>query len=152
LLRPTKLASRRVDLDICLSLHQVGRVVGEAVDKAITIQLALPEVCVLDEVAVQDPDVGLKGPLRSRPLAPSAVRTNYAWADLLRRVFKFDVLVCPECGGAARIVAVITRRDVICKILDHLGLPKELPRLRAERAPPEEQLEIDLWADHDDAA
>ncbi|GEM_PF-6256046 len=30
-----------VDVDICLSLHQLGRVVGEAVDKAITSQTTI---------------------------------------------------------------------------------------------------------------
>ena len=28
---------------------------------------------------------------------------NYSWAELLKRVFGWDVLRCPECGGRMRI-------------------------------------------------
>jgi putative transposase len=52
---------------------------------------------------------------------------HYAWADLLRRAFAIDVLACPDCGGRLRLIATIDDRDVIEKILRHLGLPVELP-------------------------
>ena len=47
---------------------------------------------------------------------------NYAWAELLRRVFEIDVLAC-ECGGRLRIIADIHPPDTTRKILDCLGLP-----------------------------
>jgi hypothetical protein len=50
---------------------------------------------------------------------------HYAWADLLRRVFAFDVLDCPQCGGRLRLLATITQREVVERILSHLGLPIE---------------------------
>ena len=50
---------------------------------------------------------------------------HHAWADLLKRTFAVDVLDCPQCGGRLRLLATITQREVIEKILGHLGLPSE---------------------------
>ena len=58
------------------------------------------------------------------------------WADLLRRVFEVDVLVCP-CGGRRRMIAMITRQKAIRRILSHLGLPTTGPSLAPARPPPE---------------
>jgi hypothetical protein len=44
------------------------------------------------------------------------------WADLLQRVWHEDVLICSRCGGELRLVAVVTDRAVIEKILRHLRL------------------------------
>jgi len=41
------------------------------------------------------------------------------WAELLRRVFKVEVEVCPRCGGEARIVAFLTEPAAIRRILGH---------------------------------
>jgi len=38
-----------------------------------------------------------------------------------------DVLACPDCGGRLRLVATISDRPVIEKILAHLGLPLAPP-------------------------
>ena len=43
------------------------------------------------------------------------------WANLLRRVFKTDPLICKNCGGKMRIVSFITEPSVIRQILDHLA-------------------------------
>ena len=53
---------------------------------------------------------------------------RYAWSELLKRSFRRDVLVCSECGGPMRLVAMITAPEVVEKILRHLRL--------ASRAPP----------------
>ncbi len=58
------------------------------------------------------------------PPAPSASRR--AWADLIRRIYQVDPLVCARCGGEMRIISFITDPSVIRKILVHL----------ARRAPP----------------
>jgi len=50
------------------------------------------------------------------------------WAELLRRIFEVDPLVCPRCGAAMRILAVLTESAVIDRILTHL-------RTRAPAAP-----------------
>ena len=69
------------------------------------------------------------------------------WAELLRQIFEVDPLRCPQCGAAMRIIAFITQRAVIDRILDHLrrardsarGPPKTPPsparRGRASRKP-----------------
>jgi hypothetical protein len=62
------------------------------------------------------------------------------WADLLKRVFALEVLAC-ACGGRRRILAVIKDERVACRILDHLGLPSQVPPLaRAALVP-----QADLW-------
>ncbi|MGF1466405.1 MAG: transposase [Sandaracinaceae bacterium] len=66
----------------------------------------------------------------TRPTSPPP-RRNPTWAELLRRGLDIDRLACPKdgCTGGLHFVAVILRRDVIDRILAHLGL--------APRAPPE---------------
>ena len=44
------------------------------------------------------------------------------WAQLIRKVYEVDPLICPECGEEMRIVGIITERPVIDKILVHLDL------------------------------
>jgi hypothetical protein len=61
---------------------------------------------------------------------------GYEWAELMRRMFGFDVLACPRCGGRLRLVALIDQASVVQRILRHVGLPTELPEFRAARAPP----------------
>src|SRR5450759_5879620 len=54
------------------------------------------------------------------PAAPG----NSHWrstAQLIRRVYEIDPLVCPRCRGVMRVVAFITESRVIRRILEHLG-------------------------------
>jgi hypothetical protein len=44
------------------------------------------------------------------------------WAQLLRRAFALDVLVCPRCQGPMRLISVIESPTVIRRILTHRGL------------------------------
>jgi hypothetical protein len=83
------------------------------------------------------PANGSPGAASEAGATPAAyVRPRYfAWADLLRRVFAFDVLACPDCGGRLRLLATIEDRAVVEKILTHLGLPVDLPRPSAARTP-----------------
>jgi hypothetical protein len=53
------------------------------------------------------------------------------WANLMKRVFKTDPLLC-ECGGTFRILSFITEPNTIRKILTHL----EAMRPGGSRAPP----------------
>lgn len=65
------------------------------------------------------------------------------WAELLKRVFQIDLTECPDCGGEVKLIAVIMERKVVRKILDHLGLPSEPPRVTPARGPPEgEQMDF----------
>jgi len=64
-------------------------------------------------------------------------RTRSTWAELMLRAFSIDVLTCPHCGGLRELIAFLTDGLVVRKILEHLGLPTEPPRLAPARAPPE---------------
>ena len=44
------------------------------------------------------------------------------WAHFIKQVYEADPLVCPQCGGPMRIIAIIDQAAVIEKILTHLGL------------------------------
>jgi hypothetical protein len=66
-----------------------------------------------------------------KPLAP---RCTMTWAQLLKRTFAVDILHCERCGGRARVIAAITERAVIDKILTHLRAASGNPGLAP--APP----------------
>jgi len=66
-------------------------------------------------------------------VAPSP---TMSWAELLRRTFSCDLLRCERCGGRARVIAAITQRDVIDKILHHLGLGRPSANPASPRPPP----------------
>ncbi len=62
-------------------------------------------------------------PKHGRPRTSQAFDSRrYTWAQLMRRVFEFDVLVCHWCGGARRVLTFLTDPIVIHRILIHLGL------------------------------
>ncbi len=62
-----------------------------------------------------------------RPLAP------LSWAERLKRVFKIDIELCPNCGGRLRVIAAITEPNAIQKILDHVHQQQAPPRLPPSR-------------------
>ena len=66
-------------------------------------------------------------------------RRRYSWAELLRRVFLIDVLVCPRCGGTRRLLAAIHDPAAIRKVLGAMGLPAEVPMLASARSPPRQR-------------
>jgi hypothetical protein len=66
-----------------------------------------------------DPAVDQRDP--GAPGDPGRAR-RLAWSDLMRRAHTCDVLVCPQCGGEMRLIAVIQEPAVCEKILRRLGL------------------------------
>jgi CTP:molybdopterin cytidylyltransferase MocA len=62
--------------------------------------------------------------------------SNYLWAELMRRSLGLDVLACPRCGGRLTLIALIDEPAVVRRVLQHLGLPTEVPEARPARAPP----------------
>ena len=68
---------------------------------------------------------------------------NYTWAELMARVFEVDVLECPECGSAMRILAAIHPPEATRAILDCLGLPTRAPPVRP--AEPDTTVERGEW-------
>jgi hypothetical protein len=63
------------------------------------------------------------------------------WATLLRRSSSIDVLECPKCHGRLRVVAVLTEREPIQRILAHLCLPTEAPAVARARDPTDDALD-----------
>jgi len=53
------------------------------------------------------------------------------WAEMIRKVYEVDPLLCPECGGQMSIISFIEDHKVIDKIIAHLKLT-----FMAERPPP----------------
>ncbi len=66
-------------------------------------------------------------------------RRRHSWAELLRRVFLIEVLVCPRCGGARRLLAAIHDPESIRRVLGSLGLSAEVPAMCPARSPPRQQ-------------
>ncbi len=66
----------------------------------------------------------------------TARRKRYTWAELLKRVFGIDALVCPQCGGRREPIAVITSPSVIRAILECLHLFADPPPVTPPQWPP----------------
>ena len=86
-------------------------------------------------------DHGDRSPKRDlvphRPVARRrGVKRRSTWASLLRRVFLVDVLQCPHCGGARRLLAAVYDPLSIEAVLRAMGLAPEAPELAPARAPP----------------
>jgi len=64
------------------------------------------------------------------------------WSYFIRKVYETDPLVCPRCSGEMRIISFIDQRDVIRKILEHLGLWEEA-HAPPDRGPPEKRITFD---------
>ena len=78
---------------------------------------------------------------------PAQRRHRVAWAELLRRVFRVDVTVCPACGGHMKIVAALTEPRSIHAYLEGVGLPSRAPPIAPAR--PHPQPEPHRSPDHD---
>ena len=52
------------------------------------------------------------------------------WMERLRRVFAIDLSACPHYGGRLRVIADVTRPDVIQRILAHVAKQQGPPALR----------------------
>ena len=53
------------------------------------------------------------------------------WAEMIRKVFEVDPLLCPSCGGQMSIISFIEEPKIIDRIIAHLELTFD-----AERPPP----------------
>ena len=68
--------------------------------------------------------------IRGVPCLLTGERRNYSWAELLRRVFRVDVLTCPCCGGVRRLRAAIQGLTSIERVASS---PFTLLHVRRER-------------------
>ncbi len=73
--------------------------------------IASPKNGALADVALAEPREGA-----------SSTAGRIDWATLMHRVWGWDVLACPRCEGRMKFIAVIKDRDVIARILTHVGL------------------------------
>ena len=55
-----------------------------------------------------------------------------SWAQLIKRIYEIDPLVCPSCGTEMKVISFITEHDVIDAILRHL----ERKQAAEARGPP----------------
>jgi hypothetical protein len=78
-------------------------------------------------------DVHADAPSRAvRDETRDARALRRSWAQLIKRIYEVDPLLCPSCGAEVKVVAIITEHEVVDAILRHLEHKDE----RRERAPP----------------
>jgi hypothetical protein len=53
------------------------------------------------------------------------------WAEMIRKVYEVDPMVCPQCGATMKVIAFLTDYAVVDRIINHLKLT-----FVAERPPP----------------
>jgi hypothetical protein len=76
------------------------------------------------------------------PIVPGLIEeappplTSKGWAEMIRKVYEVDPMICPRCGGKMRVVAFLTEHAVVDRIIRHLQLT-----FVAEKPPPAYALE-----------
>jgi hypothetical protein len=53
------------------------------------------------------------------------------WAEMIRKVYEVDPLLCPQYGGQMRIISFLTDYAMLDRIINHLKL-----RFVADKPPP----------------
>jgi hypothetical protein len=81
-----------------------------------------------------------RGKVKKASFGPFALRMvedelrrlpSKGWAEMIRKVYEVDPMVCPQCGGTMKVIAFLTDYAVVDRIIDHLKLT-----FVAERPPP----------------
>jgi hypothetical protein len=75
------------------------------------------------------------------PTPPERAALRRRWANLIRRVYEVDPLVCPRCGAEMRVIGFITEPTLIKRILDHIQ-----ERDKVSRPPPRLPLPVASFA------
>ena len=76
--------------------------------------------------------VAVKTEGQERPRSPS----SSLWAMLLARIYDRFPLVCPHCAASMTLIAFVTDRASIKRILDDVGEPVNPPPISPARGPP----------------
>jgi hypothetical protein len=45
---------------------------------------------------------------------------SHGWAEMMRKVYEADPMICPRCGGRMKVVAFLTKQAVVDRIISHL--------------------------------
>ncbi len=78
-------------------------------------------------------DAGAAVPSRAdRDETRDARALRRSWAQLIKRIYEVDPLVCPSCGAEMKVIAFITEHGVVDAILRHLARRET----QEARAPP----------------
>jgi hypothetical protein len=81
-----------------------------------------------------------RGKVKKTSLGPLALRMAEdklrpvpakGWAEMIRKVYEVNPLLCPHCGGQMKVIAFLTDYAVVDRIIQHLKLT-----FVAERPPP----------------
>lgn len=64
---------------------------------------------------------------------------SIGWAEMIRKVYEIDPLVCPQCQGRMKVIAFIADYFAVDKVIDHLKL-----NFHAERHPPPQVVQQEL--------
>jgi hypothetical protein len=81
-----------------------------------------------------------RGKVRKASLVPAALGmieeepaavSSKGWAEVIRKVYEVDPMICPRCGGRMRVVSFLTEPAVVDRIIRHLEL-----MFTAEKPPP----------------
>jgi hypothetical protein len=81
-----------------------------------------------------------RGKVKKASLSPSALRMaeddltripSKGWAEMIRKVYEVDPMVCPKCGSRMKVVAFLTAYAVVDRIIRYLKLT-----FVAEKPPP----------------
>ena len=72
-----------------------------------------------------------RGKIKKASLAASPLRIvedklrripSKGWAEMIRKVYEVDPMLCPQCGGTMKVVAFLTDFYVVDRIINHLKL------------------------------
>jgi hypothetical protein len=84
----------------------------------------------------EEASAGIEAAARKERMKQRPPRAD--WAELLRRMFDFDVFACTRCGGRQSVLAYVKQARGVRAILEHLGLPTAGASLTPARAPPQD--------------
>lgn len=74
---------------------------------------------------------------KASPVAPAMMEDepkrlpSRGWAEMIRKVYEVEPLLCPHCGGRMKVIAFLTKYAVVDRIISHLQLT-----FAAEKPPP----------------
>ena len=90
-----------------------------------------------EKAAAEKQDQSQSG-IKCTPATPELKKkASRRWAELIKKVFNVDPLVCPKCGATMRIKSFIVDQHEIQKLLKNLGVPGWTKPEPIKRAPPD---------------